>query len=191
FIDSILINEKNKVNLIENDPILFQRIYNYFQLHYRKENFNKKVDWKKSQRTEIFKSNLKYVLQHNENPLNTFKLKINEMSDWTDYERDQLRTKITNEPLNRNQPIQSRQHIQIPDFYDWTNQNRVPGAVTPVKNQRHCGSCYAFAMVGALEKTYAQIYNQSGPLSPQELVDCSYANGCEGGSFTDTFNYIR
>jgi hypothetical protein len=46
-------------------------------------------------------------------------------------------------------------------------------------------------MVGALEKTYAQLYNQSGPLSPQQLIDCSYENGCEGGSFIGTFDYIR
>lgn len=46
-------------------------------------------------------------------------------------------------------------------------------------------------MVGALEKTYAQIYNRSGPLSPQQLIDCSDENGCEGGSFVGTFNYIK
>lgn len=46
-------------------------------------------------------------------------------------------------------------------------------------------------MVGALEKTYAQIYNRSGPLSSQQLIDCSDENGCEGGSFVGTFNYIK
>ncbi|CAF3963523.1 unnamed protein product [Rotaria sp. Silwood1] len=46
-------------------------------------------------------------------------------------------------------------------------------------------------MVSALEKTYAQIYNASGPLSPQQLIDCSYENGCEGGSFVGVFNYVR
>ncbi|CAF0983764.1 unnamed protein product [Rotaria sordida] len=60
-----------------------------------------------------------------------------------------------------------------------------------IKNQRYCGSCYAFALVGALKKTYAQIYNTSGPLSPQQLIDCSYENGCEGGSFVGVLNYIH
>lgn len=45
-------------------------------------------------------------------------------------------------------------------------------------------------MIGALEKTYAQ-NNQSGLLSPQQLIDCSDENGCERGSFVGTFNYIK
>jgi len=112
------------------------------------------------------------------------------MSDWTDEERDKLRSKIINEPINNDQPIQSRQQKIIPSQYDWTNQTRIPNAVTPVKNQGSCGSCYAFAMVGVLEKTYAQIYNRSGSLSAQQLIDCIDEHGCEGRSFYNTFDYI-
>jgi C1A family cysteine protease len=191
YVDNLLSNMDNKIEYIENNPILVNRIYRYFEGQYPRENLNKMIDFKQSERIEIFKSNLKYVIQHNDNPSNTFKLKINELSDWTDEERDQLRAKINVEPINNEQPIESRDEIILPSEYDWTNQTRVPNAVTPIKNQRHCGSCYAFAMVGALEKTYAQIYNQSGPLSPQQLIDCSDENGCEGGSFVGTFNYIK
>ncbi|CAF1028825.1 unnamed protein product [Rotaria sordida] len=77
----------------------------------------------------------------------------------------------------------------VPPEYDWTNQTRVPGAVTPIKDQRRCGSCYAFGMVGALEKTYAEIYKESGPLSPQQLIDCSGQHGCEGGDLICKKNY--
>jgi len=192
YVDNMLSNMNNKVELIDNDPILVNRLYRVFQEHYYKKDYTKKLDFNRLKRMEIFKSNLKYIIQHNENPLTSFKLKLNEMSDWTDQERDQLRSTIINEPVNNKQPIESRDEIIIPDQFDWTNQTRIPNAVTPVKNQRHCGSCYAFAMVGALEKTYAQIYNQSGPLSPQQLVDCSNGkDGCEGGSFVGTFNYIQ
>ncbi|CAF1039045.1 unnamed protein product [Rotaria sp. Silwood1] len=115
------------------------------------------------------------------------------MSDWTDEESAKIRAKIAVEPINNTPAINAGQRRinNVPDTYDWRNQTRVPNAVTPIKNQRHCGSCYAFAMVGALEKTYAQIYNASGPLSPQQLIDCSYENGCEGGSFIGVFNYVH
>lgn len=192
YIEKVLSNTNNKLDEIENNVDLLNHFYEYFKEKHPTKSSKKMIDFKKGKRLEMFKSNLKYIIEHNDNPSKTFKLKINEMSDWTDEERDKLRTNIINPPVNNEQPIESRDFQIIPDQYDWTNQTRVPFAVTPVKDQRHCGSCYAFAMVGALEKTYAQIYNQSGPLSPQQIVDCSpETSGCDGGSFVGSFNYIK
>jgi cathepsin L len=149
------------------------------------------IDFKQSERREIFKSNLQYIIRHNADPSTTFKLKITEFSDWTDEERDGLRSKINFKSVNNKQPLKSRDVTTIPSEYDWTNQTRIANAVTPVKNQHHCGSCYAFGMVGVLEKTYAEIYNQSGPLSPQQFIDCRGPGGCDGGTVEDSFEYLR
>jgi len=190
FIDTSLSDFGNKEEMVDSNPELVDHIYRYFQVQYPRQKPNRMIDFKKAQRKEIFKENLKYVIRHNQDPSSTFKLKINELSDWTDEERDQLRTKLSVD-INNDQPIESRDFTEIPSEFDWTNQTRVPGAVTPVKNQRHCGSCYAFGFVGSLEKTYAELYNQSGPLSPQEIIDCSGQGGCEGGNFLPSFRYLQ
>ncbi|CAF1037063.1 unnamed protein product [Rotaria sordida] len=187
----MLSNINNKKEVIENNPALVHHIYQYFQAVYPRQDTSRMIDFQKSKRMEIFKSNLLYVMRHNEDSSTTFKLKINQMSDWTDEERDALRSDLEVETPNSQQPTESRDDTIVPPEYDWTNQTRVLGAVTPIKDQRRCGSCYAFGMVGALEKTYAEIYKESGPLSPQQLIDCSGQHGCEGGGFIGSFRYIQ
>jgi C1A family cysteine protease len=63
--------------------------------------------------------------------------------------------------------------MKIPDSFDWRDRN----AVTSVKNQRDCGSCYAFGALGAVE---SNIYLKTGDtvdLSEQEIVDCAEGYG--------------
>lgn len=73
---------------------------------------------------------------------------------------------------------------------DWV----AAGKVQAVKNQRQCGSCWAFSAVGALESAYAIFKNEDVPsLSEQELVDCSkpYGNqGCNGGLMGLAYDYV-
>ncbi len=66
---------------------------------------------------------------------------------------------------------------QMPAYFNWADE----GAVTPAKDQGHCGSCWAFAYVGAFESKILINKNEFYDLSEQQLVSCS-GYGCDGGT---------
>ena len=91
----------------------------------------------------------------------------------------------------------------VPDF-DWRTrhsatvkgspyfQNEITGWITPVKDQKNCGSCWAFSAIGAMEAV-AKLYKNTTynfDLSEQELVSCSNAGSCDGGWATSALDYI-
>lgn len=69
---------------------------------------------------------------------------------------------------------------------DW----RENGAVTPIKDQGFCGSCYAFSAVGAMEAAHFFHTGELLNLSEQQVVDCDFFDqGCSGGEMNNVFMY--
>lgn len=62
--------------------------------------------------------------------------------------------------------------------FDW----RTLGKVTPVRDQSGCGSCWSFAVLGALEGNYLIRNNMTSDQSEQYVLANSGAGSCAGGN---------
>lgn len=77
--------------------------------------------------------------------------------------------------------------IELPSSFDW----REHGAVSPVKDQGQCGSCWAFSATETIESYHYLTTKKMAILSPQQIVDCDKDSyGCNGGWTEHAFNYI-
>ncbi|KAL3538853.1 hypothetical protein ACH5RR_002219 [Cinchona calisaya] len=148
----------------------------------------------KEKRFEIFKDNLRFINQHNDQKNLPYKLGLNKFADLTN---EEYRAKFVGGRMDRtNRLMKRRTHDRyafqagddLPESVDW----RAKGAVAPVKDQGQCGSCWAFSTIGAVEGINQIVTGELVPLSEQELVDCdtSYNQGCNGGLMDYAFDFI-
>ncbi|KAK5774398.1 hypothetical protein PVK06_042253 [Gossypium arboreum] len=142
-------------------------------------------------RFEVFKDNLKHIDKRNKE-ISSYWLGLNEFADLTheEFKNKYLGLKPEVFKKNRSPPEEFtfRDDVDLPKSVDW----RQKGAVTPVKNQRSCGSCWAFSAVAAVEGINKIVTGNLTSLSEQELIDCdtSFNNGCNGGLMDYAFEFI-
>jgi len=146
-------------------------------------------------RWNVWRENHLYILKHNSEN-HTFALSMNHFGDLTTEEFNRLYNGVTFDFSSHILNAQSSSNVldeeekfNVSAVFDW----RQKGAVTQVKNQGQCGSCWAFSATGATEGANFLKTGKLVSLSEQNLMDCSssYGNhGCNGGIMNSAFKYI-
>ncbi|CAG4983306.1 unnamed protein product [Parnassius apollo] len=148
-----------------------------------------------AKRLNIFRQNLRFIHSNNR-ARRGFSLSVNHLADRTDDELAALRGLRYSEPIPMGLPFPygeselREMQAKLPPEFDW----RLSGAVTPVKDQLWCGSCWSYGAVGAVE---GALFLRNGGhlvrLSEQALIDCSWGFGnfgCGGGFPSRAYQWI-
>lgn len=144
-------------------------------------------------RFEVFRQNIRMIVAHNLDSTQNFTMGVNQFADITPDEFKAMVSRFSVKgPLTGYgcKPFTSSA-TGVPSSVDW----RTKGAVTSVKDQGQCGSCWTFSATGAIEGAWALAKGQLINFSEQELVDCatgvSYgSHGCNGGQMDGAFKFV-
>mmetsp|Transcript_16875 Transcript_16875/g.47368 ORF Transcript_16875/g.47368 Transcript_16875/m.47368 type:complete len:360 (+) Transcript_16875:454-1533(+) len=151
------------------------------------------------ERFHIWVHNHLRIEEHNEQESTTFQLGHNAFSDLTSDEFAQhfhlgkysnvninAKTKLNIDESAFPTTERELQNLKLPDYVNWIQM----GAVTNVKDQGACGSCWAFSTTGALEGAKFLRTGELVALSEQNLLDCDHTDlGCNGGLMDDAFKF--
>nr|GMC70039.1 senescence-specific cysteine protease SAG12-like [Ipomoea batatas] len=148
-------------------------------------------------RFNIFKNNVERIETFNAGPDKGYKLGVNKFADLTndEFRQSHLVGYVTrrNQKPERFMSASKSKHFRyanatnLPSTVDW----RKKGAVTPIKDQGECASCWAFAVVATVEGIHKLKTGNLVSLSEQELVDCDRKSyGCDGGFPEYAFQFI-
>merc|ERR1719248_222484 len=137
---------------------------------------------------EVFKANVDIIEEHNAKKL-SYWLGVNEFADltWEEFSSTHLGYKAGSAASGL--PKVAFPNItDVADSIDWVAK----GAVTPVKNQQRCGSCWAFSTTGSVEGAYFIASGKLQSLSEEDLVQCDHNGdqGCSGGLMDNAFTWI-
>jgi len=169
-----------------------------------KQEFNKQYDDVESEAAAFitFLENWKMINDHNIADDASFTMGMNQFADMSGDDFLMYIHGHTGSCMNH-RTVQERvamtevvPDVEAPEAIDWTDVDG-ESYVSAVKNQGHCGSCWAFSTTGAIEARSAIANKQTGAdivtLSEQQLIDCSksYGNkGCNGGLMDNAFKYV-
>ena len=143
-------------------------------------------------RFQVFRTNFRNIISHNLDDSQNFTMSINQFTDLTPEEfKSQYIAGLKSPIGSYGCSSFSSSASGTPSSIDW----RTKGAVTSVKDQGQCGSCWTFSATGAVEGAWAISKGQLIDLSEEQLVECATgatygSHGCQGGEMEGAFKYI-
>ncbi|KAJ8599177.1 hypothetical protein CTAYLR_010153 [Chrysophaeum taylorii] len=173
-----------ELNLIDSPVIPGERKWGIFKRKFGKSYASPEEE---AAAFAAFLENDAAIVAHNAKPSN-YSLGHNAFSDmrWAQFREERIGGYRPRE-RTREPPPRRNANSTVPDSIDWV----ALGAVTGVKDQGSCGSCWAFSTTGSLEGAYQIASGKLVSLSEQMLVDCDTKDdGCEGGLMDDAFAWI-
>jgi len=167
-------------------------LFNHWKLTYGKVYMSEAQEAAKFQ---TFKDNYLFIVNWNADPTATSEVGLNQFADMNTAEFSEHISCLNVANASASSPNvftpTEEQVNALPATVNWATV----GAVTPIKNQGQCGSCWAFSATGSLEGAN-WIFNGKNlqSYSEQQLVDCSTSygnNGCNGGLMDYAFEYVE
>ncbi|KAI3833150.1 hypothetical protein MKW92_031547 [Papaver armeniacum] len=161
----------------------------------QKNNLNLQQENIVMKRYGIFKDNVRFIHRSNKGNSTTFTLGLNKFADLSTEEFQAAFTGLHHKLIGekkrtgmKQRVVHRNKSVPLPTSVDW----REMGAVTGVKEQGPCGSCWAFSTVASVEGINKIRSGKLISLSEQELVDCDKKvdAGCGGGLMNYAFQFI-
>ncbi|XP_028160645.1 cathepsin L1-like [Ostrinia furnacalis] len=162
--------------------------------------FNKEYRSRRQEKSALarWRDNLRLVAEHNRRFLageTSYSLHLNQFGDWDTKDYFQKILKLFDvgplfdpaEDKHKSTLVRNARR-KVPSKVDWRAQGFKPKR----EEQWKCGACYAFAVTHALQAQLYKKHGEWGELSPQQIVDCSSADGnmgCNGGSLRGAMRY--
>ncbi|PNI93553.1 CTSF isoform 1 [Pan troglodytes] len=183
---SSVISLLNEDPLPQDLPVKMASIFKNFVITYNRTYESKEeARW----RLSVFVNNMVRAQKIQALDRGTAQYGVTKFSDLTE---EEFRTIYLN-PLLRKEPGNKMKQAKsvgdlAPPEWDW----RSKGAVTKVKDQGMCGSCWAFSVTGNVEGQWFLNQGTLLSLSEQELLDCDKMDkACMGGLPSNAYSAIK